>query len=166
LFIVKSATSLFENPSSSLSDATPASLNGVRSSIVALNILRAKSRKGLTDKEKTLIYDKEMIAKPGTELSLRHTFRFPRGEEHNLVEPRNCVERPIGSVTIDNIGYKDGNNQLTNASEVNVWLRKRPADERINVVADVVEEDLPLARAVKPFRKFMIKESDDHDLLN
>jgi hypothetical protein len=128
--------------------------------------IRAKSRKGLTDKEKTLIYDKEMIAKPGTELSLRHTFRFPRGEEHNLVEPRNCVERPIGSVTIDNIGYKDGNNQLTNASEVNVWLRKRPADERINVVADVVEEDLPLARAVKPFRKFMIKESDDHDLLN
>lgn len=121
--------------------------------------IRAKSRPGLTEKEKGVLYNKEMIAKPGTELSLKYTFRFPKGEENKLIEPRNCVERPRGAVTIDNIGNRYGNNQLTNASEVNVWFKKLPADDNINVVADVYEEDMPLVHAVKPFRKFMINES-------
>ena len=120
--------------------------------------IRAKSRPLISAKEKTLLYDKEMIARPGTELSLRHTFRFPKGEEHYLIEPRSCVERNLGSVSIDNIRYREGNNHLTNASEINVWMKNLPADNRINVVADVIEEDLPLVRAVKPFGKFMIKE--------
>ena len=44
--------------------------------------IRAKSKYSLSAKEKDLIYNKIMIARPGTELSLRHTFRFQKDREH------------------------------------------------------------------------------------
>ncbi len=109
-----------------------------------------------TEAEKHLLFANELTAKPGTMLSLRHTYRFKPEEIYRMVPPRNCTARGEYSVTIDNERYRDGNNNLKNSCELNVWLEKMPADERINVVGTVFEEDRELVRMVRPFRKFKL----------
>lgn len=53
------------------------------------------------------------------------------------------AERPAGSVTIDNEGYS------RYMGEMQIVLKDLPADERVNVVANVVGEDLPLLPYLK-----------------
>lgn len=120
--------------------------------------IRVKSVPGITEEEKSFLYGKVLMARPGTALALRHTYRLPKGEEGKLLAPRNTVARKIGSVTLDNRQYSTGNNHLLNAGEVNIWRAERPADERINVVGQLLEEDLPLINAVGPFEHFMLQE--------
>lgn len=109
-----------------------------------------------TEGERHLLYGTQLTAKPGTMLSLRHTYRFPPEEIHRMVPPRNCTARREFSVTVDNEKYRDGNNNLKNSCELNVWFERMPADERINVVATVLEEDRDLVRMVRPFKKFKL----------
>ncbi len=118
--------------------------------------IRTVTGAGATEGERYLLYGKQMTAKPGTMLSLRHANRFPPEEIHRMVPPRNCTVRGEYCVTVDNEKYRDANNNLKNSCELNIWLEKMPADERINVVASVLEEDRELVRMVRPFKKFRL----------
>ncbi|MCL5437245.1 MAG: MupG family TIM beta-alpha barrel fold protein [Candidatus Thermoplasmatota archaeon] len=118
--------------------------------------IRAVIRRHWFKRERYLLYANQLTAKPGTMLSLRHTYRFPPEEMHRMVPPHNCIARREFSVTIDNEKYRDGNNNLKNSCELNIWFEPMAADERINVVASIVEEDRNLVRMVRPFQKFKL----------
>lgn len=63
----------------------------------------------------------------------------------------NAVERPAGSITIDNEKY--GRYQ----GEVQITKRDLAADEKVNVVGRIIDEDLPLLPFVKGGCKFMLR---------
>jgi uncharacterized protein len=54
------------------------------------------------------------------------------------IKPDNCVGRPIGALTLDNDNYK------RYKGEFQVVLKPLPADERVNVIGYVIQEDIPL----------------------
>lgn len=60
--------------------------------------------------------------------------------------PANRLERPIGTVTIDNSLYG------RYMGELQITLCSLPADDRVNVVANVVPEDLPLLKYLQDQR--------------
>ncbi|WP_428908861.1 DUF871 domain-containing protein [Niallia sp. Krafla_26] len=66
----------------------------------------------------------------------------------------NTVERSIGSITIDNeqYGRYQGEMQITKVS--------LKADEKVNVIGKVIDEDLPLLNYIKGGDKFQIKWVD------
>ncbi|WP_249869032.1 DUF871 domain-containing protein [Oceanobacillus saliphilus] len=68
-----------------------------------------------------------------------------------VVHPINCVERPVGSVTIDNEKY------MRYQGEIQLTLTDLPADERVNVLGRVIPADLPLLYWIKGKQKFRIK---------
>lgn len=61
-----------------------------------------------------------------------------------LPSPRHTVERPAGSVTIDNVLYK------RYAGELQITVADLPADERVNVLGRVIAEDRPLLKHIGP----------------
>ncbi|WP_040212250.1 DUF871 domain-containing protein [Clostridium polynesiense] len=63
----------------------------------------------------------------------------------------NTVERKKGSITIDNIGYK------RYSGELQICRKKLPADFRVNVVGEVVQEELMLIDYIKDGSKFKFK---------
>ncbi|WP_053368777.1 DUF871 domain-containing protein [Bacillus sp. FJAT-27245] len=67
------------------------------------------------------------------------------------VPPLNTVERVTGSITIDNERY--GRYQ----GEVQITKTDLPADEKVNVVGRMIEEDLPLLPFIKGGCKFMLR---------
>lgn len=67
------------------------------------------------------------------------------------VEPNQTIERLLGSITMDNIHY--GRYQ----GEIQITKRVLPADEKVNVLGRVIEEDLPLLDKIKGGTKFSIK---------
>ncbi|MDO3411970.1 MupG family TIM beta-alpha barrel fold protein [Saccharibacillus sp. CPCC 101409] len=56
------------------------------------------------------------------------------------IEPRRCIQRPRGAITVDNDLY------ARYAGEFQIVLNPLPADERVNVLGYVAERDLPLLR--------------------
>ena len=60
--------------------------------------------------------------------------------------PCCCAERPVGTVTIDNNLYG------RYMGELQITLCPLPADERVNVAANVVAEDLPLLKYLQEHR--------------
>lgn len=66
-----------------------------------------------------------------------------------VAEP--SLPRKIGSVTVDNEGY------LRYMGELQICKRELPPDERVNVVAEVIETDLPLIQQIKAGTKFTIE---------
>ncbi|RHW43146.1 DUF871 domain-containing protein [Neobacillus notoginsengisoli] len=67
------------------------------------------------------------------------------------VPPLNTVERPTGSITIDNERY--GRYQ----GEVQITKKDLTADDKVNVVGRVIEEDLPLLPFIKGGCRFMLR---------
>ncbi|GGN66579.1 DUF871 domain-containing protein [Oceanobacillus indicireducens] len=67
-----------------------------------------------------------------------------------VVHPQNMVERPIGSITIDNERY------MRYQGEIQITLTDLPADERVNVLGKVIEADVPILRWLKENQKFRI----------
>ena len=70
-----------------------------------------------------------------------------RGE----VQPENTVERPRGAVTIDNINY------LRYMGELQIIKNPLPADERVNVVGHIDEQEIFLMNHITPGRKFSFR---------
>ncbi|GIO21660.1 DUF871 domain-containing protein [Oceanobacillus sp. J11TS1] len=68
-----------------------------------------------------------------------------------VIKPSNCIERLMGSVTIDNEKY------LRYQGEIQITLTDLPADERVNVLGRVIKEDLPLLPWIRGNQKFRIK---------
>lgn len=59
------------------------------------------------------------------------------------ISPKQTIERTVGSITIDNENY------LRYMGEIQLTKRNLPADEKVNVVAQVVTEDLPLIHQIR-----------------
>ncbi|HEY2493092.1 MAG TPA: MupG family TIM beta-alpha barrel fold protein [Paenibacillus sp.] len=71
------------------------------------------------------------------------------------IEPDNCVERPIGTLTLDNDNYK------RYKGEFQVVLKPLPADDRVNVIGYVIDQDLPLMSFLQKYRypfKLLVRE--------
>lgn len=77
----------------------------------------------------------------------RDVLRLMDTRSAELVIPENTVERCVGSITRDNDGYG------RYRGEVQITLCDLPADERVNVVGRVVEEDIVLLSYLKPGQK-------------
>jgi len=77
----------------------------------------------------------------------RDVLRFMDTRSVDPVIPVNTSERGIGSITMDNDGYG------RYRGEVQITLCDLQADERVNVVGQVVEEDWLLLSYLKPGQK-------------
>lgn len=97
-------------------------------------------------------------------LLARHTNRIDPGEHvirsqeartlcHGSIPARGALDRPRGAVTIDNAGY------LRYMGELQIVCRNLPADERVNVVAQVVPQELFLLDYIPPGCLFRFKEA-------
>lgn len=67
------------------------------------------------------------------------------------ISPSHCIERLVGSITVDNERYK------RYQGEVQITLRDLPSDNRVNVLGRVVPEDVLLLRWIKGNQTFRIK---------
>lgn len=74
-----------------------------------------------------------------------------RGRRQFKVRLKNAVERPTGTITIDNHGY------LRYEGEVQITKTNLPADEKVNVVGCVQTGDLALLNYIHPGQQFKIK---------
>ncbi|WP_029269333.1 DUF871 domain-containing protein [Virgibacillus alimentarius] len=70
---------------------------------------------------------------------------------HKNISPSNCMERPIGTITIDNKKY------LRYQGEIQITKRDLPADEKVNVVGRVVSKDRPLLKWIRDNQKVRIQ---------
>lgn len=67
------------------------------------------------------------------------------------VVPLQMRERSEGAVTIDNANY------LRYMGEIQLVKHGLPADEKVNVVAQVIEKDRPLIQQIKAGQKFILE---------
>lgn len=67
------------------------------------------------------------------------------------VVPLKMRERSEGAVTIDNVNY------LRYMGEIQLVKHALPADEKVNVVAQVIEKDRPLIQQIKAGQKFILE---------
>lgn len=86
--------------------------------------------------------------------SPRRLIRFLESREYSCkgetVSPENCVERTIGSVTIDNENY----GRYT--GEIQITRSDFKADSRVNVIGQVPENARLLLSCIKGGQKFML----------
>ncbi|WP_077619995.1 DUF871 domain-containing protein [Bacillus sinesaloumensis] len=71
------------------------------------------------------------------------------------VKAENTVERPTGSITVDNSDY--GRYQ----GEVQITKRNLPIDTKVNVIGKVIDEDLPLLANISGGTKFRLHWVED-----
>lgn len=80
--------------------------------------------------------------------------RFAESREYSCfgaqIQPWNCVERRLGSITVDNLSYG------RYSGEVQMLRGDFPADPRVNVVGHVAPPYLPLALCVKRGASFAL----------
>lgn len=68
----------------------------------------------------------------------------------NPVDPFNMIDRPIGSITVDNVSY--GRYQ----GEIQITKKSLVADEKVNVIGKVIDQDIPLLKHISGGKKFKI----------
>ena len=66
------------------------------------------------------------------------------------VEPRNCAERCVGALTVDNLNYG------RYSGEIMLIRSDLPADHRVNVIGQVPDNALPLLDLIGRGRKFTL----------
>lgn len=71
---------------------------------------------------------------------------------HRRIEPNNTVERPKGTITIDNEKYG------RYAGEIQITRADLESDEKVNVIGRVIDEDLPLLSYIGGGRKFLLQQ--------
>jgi hypothetical protein len=89
----------------------------------------------------------------------RVVIRSRESREYGLVDkrflvPNHTIIRKRGSITVDNVLY--GRYQ----GEIQIVKRDLPADEKVNVIGKIIDEDLPLLSFVKGGAKFKIRWID------
>lgn len=118
-------------------------------------VLRVRLAPGLDVFQRGIVLDALHANRPdAAEFVLRSTASRGYAARGPAIAPFNTVSRPVGSVTIDNEGY------LRYSGELQVALVDLPADPRVNVVAQVVPDDLPLLGLVGPGRAFVFRAVD------
>ena len=80
-----------------------------------------------------------------------------RFAEVPLISPETAQKRVVGAVTIDNQDY------LRYMGEIQICKRILPADDKVNVAAQVIEEDLPLLQQIKAGMRFKIERDERND---
>lgn len=68
----------------------------------------------------------------------------------NQVEPFNMIDRPTGSITVDNVSY--GRYQ----GEIQITKKHLEADGKVNVIGKVIDEDIPLLKHISGGKRFKI----------
>lgn len=115
-------------------------------------LLRVRLAPGLDDFLQRIVAGPVQENRPdAAEYVLRSTASRAYAAQGPAIAPFHTVERPVGAVTIDNQGY------LRYSGELQVALVDLPADERVNVVAHVIAEDLPLLKLVGPGQRFRLQ---------
>lgn len=74
-----------------------------------------------------------------------------------VIPPRTAVPRLLGAVTIDNQNY------LRYMGEMQILRFPLPADQRVNVVAHILPEEIFLLPYIGPGRTFRLKESIEYE---
>lgn len=76
--------------------------------------------------------------------SSEHLFRSVQSRQAFFkTEPKNMVERKVGDVCVSNSNY------LRYEGELEIMKKDHPADDRINVIGHVIEQDIELLMNVK-----------------
>ncbi|AFS70390.1 DUF871 domain-containing protein [Exiguobacterium antarcticum] len=70
---------------------------------------------------------------------------------NGLLEPATLSDRPVGSITIDNLRYG------RYAGELQITKRDLTADERVNVIGRVIEADRALVKQIGPGGRFRLE---------
>lgn len=89
--------------------------------------------------------------------SAHQVIRFARSRgdlrhESKFLKPHNTVDRPKGSITIDNEKYG------RYAGEIQITRYDLAADPKVNVIGQVIEEDLPLLEYVGGGQKVILQK--------
>ena len=74
---------------------------------------------------------------------------------HDRPEPMHAMNRKCGSVTIDNVNYG------RYAGEIQLTKRDLPADDRVNVIGNVIRNDLPLLQWIGASQPFDLRLKND-----
>lgn len=84
----------------------------------------------------------------------RDVFRSSQGrlENTDIILPENAVERPKGSITLDNELY--GRYQ----GELQITLKDLPKNEKVNVVGSIRKKDLPLLDRIRSGQEVLIED--------
>jgi hypothetical protein len=99
----------------------------------------------LPEKLKPLVADAQTSPRDGAEQVIRSSRSRVFTQENGINPvPRNTVERPAGTITMDNTLY------TRYAGELQVTRIDLPADERVNVLGRVIPEDRELLRFICP----------------
>lgn len=69
----------------------------------------------------------------------------------DALQPKNCIARPTGTITIDNVNY------LRYQGEIQITVNDLSADDKVNVLGRVVAKDRPLLKWIKGSQKFKIE---------
>lgn len=81
----------------------------------------------------------------------RDVLRLMDTRSTESVAPNNTVERLLGMITMDNDLYG------RYRGEVQIALRDLPADERVNVIGQVIPEDMQLLSLIQPGQRLELK---------
>lgn len=81
----------------------------------------------------------------------RDVIRMMDTRSQTPIEPANTVERTTGSVTMDNDRYG------RYRGEIQITLCDLRADERVNVIGEVIPEDLPLLKLIRPKQRIYLE---------
>jgi len=113
--------------------------------------LRVRLTPGLSPIERRIVTDAGHANRPdAAEFVVRSTASRAYAAGGPAIAPHHTVERPLGSITIDNEKY------LRYSGELQVTLADLPADARVNVVGHVIPEDLPLLSLIGPGTAFRL----------
>ena len=86
------------------------------------------------------------IDSPETLLRVKESREYATQGE--IIKPENCIERKIGSVTIDNEKY------LRYSGEIQICKKDYPQDDKVNVLGVIKQDYLPLLRCINRHTKF------------
>jgi uncharacterized protein len=81
----------------------------------------------------------------------RDVIRFMNTRSEEAILQKNTVDRPRGTVTMDNDGYG------RYRGEIQITLHDLAADPRVNVIGQVIWEDLPLLSFVHPKQRIQLQ---------
>lgn len=109
--------------------------------------LRVEKLEDLSDEISTVFWGMHKNRKDYSDYVLRST--MTRIQIKEKIEPENNVERKIGTITLDNKNYQRYNGELQ------IAMRNLNADDRVNVIGNIVDEDIILMKYIKDDVRFI-----------
>ena len=95
----------------------------------------------------------DRIDSPNGLLRILESREYSRSNDTNI-DPDNCIERSLGSITIDNDLYK------RYCGEIQIMKKDYPQDEKVNVIGKVKDEYLDLLKMIDRGDRFILTDQD------